>query len=86
MCSSDLMFIPERERWLKVPELKFNRKIGVYAHQMYTVDGEPIDSKERYAAYLKTVLPQAGDYEVVKAVEREPDWIEAKKADSLLKQ
>src|SRR2546427_5102599 len=49
------MFIPERERWLKVPELKFNRKIGVYAHQMYTVDGEPIDSKERYAAYLKTV-------------------------------
>ena len=58
------MFIPERERWLKVPELKFNRKIGVYAHQMYTVDGEPIDSKERYAAYLKTVLPQARDYEV----------------------
>ncbi len=80
------MFIPERERWLKVPELKFNRKIGVYAHQMYTVDGEPIDSKERYAAYLKTVLPQAGDYEVVKDIEREPDWIEAKKADSLLRQ
>src|SRR5437773_12140716 len=80
------MFIPERERWLKVPELKFNRKIGVYAHQMYTVDGEPIDSKERYAAYLKTVLPQARDYEVVKDIEREPDWIEAKKADSLLKQ
>jgi len=32
------------------------------------------------------VLPQPGDYEVVKDIEREPDWIEAKKADSLLKQ
>src|SRR3989475_322788 len=80
------MFIPERERWLKVPELTFNRKIGVYAHQMYTVDGEPIDSKERYAAYLETVLPQAGDYEVVKAVERTPDWIGATNADSLTTQ
>src|SRR2546428_14094906 len=37
------MFIPERERWLRVPDTKFNRKIGVYAHPHFTVDGEPID-------------------------------------------
>src|SRR5256884_696414 len=35
------MFIPERERWLRVPDTKFNRKIGVYAHQRYTVAGAP---------------------------------------------
>jgi benzoyl-CoA 2,3-epoxidase subunit B len=80
------MFIPDRERWLKVPDLKFNRKIGQYAHQRYTVEGTPIDDPARYAAYLETVLPQPEHYATVHAIEKEPDWIEPKKADSLLKQ
>ena len=79
------MFIPERERWLRVPDTKFNRKIGVYAHQLYNVDGQPIDDAAKYAAYLKTVLPQPEHYDVVHAIEKESDWIESKKADSLLK-
>ena len=80
------MFIPERERHLNVPDLKFNRKIGMYAHKLYTVEGEPIDDPERYKAYLKTVLPQPEHYKLVHDIEKEPDWIESKKADSLLKQ
>jgi hypothetical protein len=77
------MFIPERERQLKVPELKFNRRIGLFAHQQYDVDGQPLDAA-KYPAYLESVLPRPEDIAVVHDIEKEPDWIEAKKADSLL--
>jgi len=52
---------------------------------MFTVAGEPIDDAAKYQAYLKTVLPQPEHYQVVHDVEKEPGWIEPKKADSLLK-
>jgi hypothetical protein len=77
------LFIPERERWLRVPELTFNRKIGMYAHQHFAVDGTPI-SPERYPAYLESVLPRPEDIALVHDIEKEPGWIEPKKADSLL--
>ncbi len=76
------MFIPERERQLKVPDLKFNRRIGMYAHQKFTVDGQPIDAA-KYPAYLESVLPRPEDIATVHDIEKEPDWIEPKKADSL---
>jgi len=76
------MFIPERERQLKVPDLKFNRRIGMYAHQHFTVDGQPLDAA-RYPAYLESVLPRPGDVARVHDIEKEPDWIEPKKSDSL---
>jgi len=76
------MFIPERERQLKVPDLKFNRRIGLYAHKHFNVDGEPLDAA-KYPAYLTSVLPRPEDIAVVHGIEKEPDWIEAKKADSL---
>src|SRR5260370_36026092 len=79
------MFIPERERWLRVPDVRFNRKIGAYAHQHFTVDGQPIDDAAQYQAYLTTLLPQPEHYQRVPAIEREPGWLEPKKADSLLK-
>src|SRR2546426_35819 len=79
------MFIPDRDRWLRMPDTKFNRRIGVHAHQRYSVDGQPIDDPEKYATYLKTVLPQPEHYQTVHDIEKEPSWIEAKKADSLLK-
>jgi hypothetical protein len=76
------MFIPEKERQLQVPSLKFNRRIGMYAKQYWTVEGEPIDA-EKYQAYLTTVLPRLEDIQLVKDLEKEKDWIEPKKADSL---
>ena len=78
------MFIPEREQQLKVPDLRFNRRIGQYAHQQYTVDGDPI-SADRYKEYLTGVLPRPEDIQLVHDIEKEPDWIEPKKADSLEK-
>jgi benzoyl-CoA 2,3-dioxygenase component B len=76
------MFIPQRELQLKVPDLKFNRRIGQYAHQHYNVDGEPIAS-DKYKDYLASVLPRPEDIQLVHDIEKEPDWIEPKKADSL---
>ncbi len=76
------IFIPERDRQLKVPDLRFNRRIGMYAHQHFTVDGEPIDAA-KYPAYLESVLPRPEDVASVHDIEKEPDWIEPKKADSL---
>jgi benzoyl-CoA 2,3-epoxidase subunit B len=77
------MFIPERERQLKVPDLKFNRRIGMYAHQHFTTDGKPLDGGAKYAAYLESVLPRPEDVATVHDIEKEPGWIEPKKADSL---
>ena len=79
------MFIADKDRWLKVPELKFNRRIGQYARQHWTVDGEEIGA-EQYAAYLQNVLPRPEDIALVHDIEKEPDWIEPKKADTLLNQ
>jgi hypothetical protein len=61
--------------------LKFNRRIGLYGRQHWTVDGQPIDA-EKYPAYLASVLPRLEDIQFVKDLEKEPDWIEPKKADS----
>src|SRR5262249_27556435 len=63
------MFIPERERQLKVPDLKFNRRIGMYAHQKYTVDGQPLD-ESKYTAYLETVMPRPEDIAIVHDIEK----------------
>lgn len=67
--------IPEQERRLKLPDLKFNRHIGQYAHQHYDVDGNEI-SAGRYPAYLESVLPSKADHTLLHDVMKEPDWIE----------
>jgi benzoyl-CoA 2,3-dioxygenase component B len=72
--------IPDRDRWLKVPELKFNRRIGMYAHQRWTIEGSEI-SAEKYAEYLATVLPQPDDYFALRATMKDNDWITPKKQD-----
>lgn len=72
-------YIPDRERWLEIPDLKFNRKIGMYAHQHYTVDGEPL-SVDRYDAYLASVLPTEEDYDKLRYVTKDSDWIEQRSA------
>jgi hypothetical protein len=72
-------YIPDRDRWLKVPDLKFNRRIGMYANQCYTVDGEEL-SPERYPDYLKQVLPQEADYRQLHDIIKAGEWIEPKEA------
>ena len=46
------------------------------------MDGQSLDAA-KYPAYLTSVLPRPEDIAVVHGIEKEPDWIEAKKADSL---
>jgi benzoyl-CoA 2,3-dioxygenase component B len=75
--------IADRDRWLKVPDTKFNRKIGQWAHQMFTVDGEPMTDRAQYEAYLETVLPRPEHYAAVHAVEKEPGWIAEKSPSGL---
>src|SRR3954466_15937327 len=65
------LFIPERERQLKVPVLQFNRKSAPHPRQHFTVDGTPIDDPAKYQEYLKTVLPQPADYDMVHRIEKE---------------
>jgi benzoyl-CoA 2,3-epoxidase subunit B len=72
--------IPDRDRWLKTPALKFNRRIGMYAHQHWTVEGDEV-SPERYAAYLAGVLPQPDDYFHLRDLMKDNDWIAPKKQD-----
>lgn len=66
--------VPEGQPKLFVPDMKFNRAIGTYAGQCYTVVGEPM-APERYPTYLASQLPTAPDQELLKAIFREPGWI-----------
>jgi benzoyl-CoA 2,3-dioxygenase component B len=73
-------YIPEQERWIKVPDIRFNRRIGSHAHQHYTVDGEEL-SDERYATYLASVMPSEADYVTLRDIQKDPEWIQQRKAD-----
>jgi hypothetical protein len=63
-----------------VPDLKFNRKIGLYARQHFTITGEPIDA-DKYKAYLTSVMPNDADRTLLKDLLDEPDWIEMRKLE-----
>ena len=52
----------EGEPELYIPSDKFNRGIGKYSSEMYTVTGEEFDgSPDEYQAYLAEVLPSDED-------------------------
>ncbi|MGE0352908.1 MAG: Phenylacetic acid catabolic protein [Gemmatimonadales bacterium] len=72
--------IPEKERQLKLPDIKFNRKIGTWARQCFTVEGDEI-SEERYQAYLASVTPTDEDRTFLNDLMKENAWIEAKKLE-----
>ncbi len=74
------MHVPEDQPKLKVPSVKFNRRIGQYKGMTFTIDGEPIEP-ERYAAYLASVLPTAEDRAILREIFKENDWILPKRGD-----
>lgn len=73
--------VPEDQPKLVIPDVRFNRRIGLYKGQTFTVDGKPIE-KEKYKAYVESVLPTAEDREFLRGVFKETDWITPKKLDS----
>jgi benzoyl-CoA 2,3-epoxidase subunit B len=65
------------ETKLYAPDMRFNRKIGVYAGQYWSVDGRQL-TKEEWDAYAPTVLPTAQDDEQLQEYFKDPSWIAPK--------
>jgi benzoyl-CoA 2,3-epoxidase subunit B len=71
--------IPEDQRKLHLPDLKFRRRIGDHAHQPYAVDGTLLSS-EAYEKHLQEILPTRDDLQLIDALFKESDWIEPRPA------
>jgi len=63
---------------LYVPDIKFNRHIGEFAHKTYSVTGELL-SEGAYAEHLREMLPQPADVALVNEIQSvEKQWIATK--------
>jgi benzoyl-CoA 2,3-dioxygenase component B len=70
--------IPAGQPQLYVPDLKFNRHIGEFANQPYSVTGELL-SPAAHEQHLKEMLPQPEDIKLVNDIQAtEPRWIAPK--------
>ncbi len=68
-------YIPDRDRHLAIPDLKFNRSIGMYAHQCYDIHGNEM-SREAYDKYFPKLIPNKADYAKLNDIMKDNDWIE----------
>jgi benzoyl-CoA 2,3-epoxidase subunit B len=67
--------VPAGQPKLFVPHLKFNRHIGEFADQPYSVTGELL-SPEKFAEHAKEMLPQPEDIKLVNEIQiTEPKWV-----------
>lgn len=57
-----------------VPDARFNRSIGAYAGQRWSVDGRRL-SEEEWQSYAPTVLPSAADDAPLAEYFKNPNWI-----------
>ncbi len=69
--------LTEEQPKLYIPDEKFNRNIGMYAKQPYSVDGKLL-SEEQYKKHIYEVLPNDKDREFLRGILKENDWIEFK--------
>jgi benzoyl-CoA 2,3-dioxygenase component B len=65
------------EEKLYVPDLRFNRKIGDFAGERWSVDGRPL-SEDEWQRYAPTVLPTAEDEARLAELFKNPNWIATK--------
>lgn len=72
--------VPEDQAKLCVPDIKFNRHIGQYKGQYWTVDGKELTAGE-YGKYLPTALPTDEDKQMLTSIMKEKDWIAPKKEE-----
>ena len=70
--------IPATQPQLRLPDLKFHRRIGTYAEQPYSVTGDLL-SAEAYTVHLAEALPQPADMAMVAELTRTADWLAPKK-------
>lgn len=75
--------IPEGQPRLYVPDLKFNRQIGEFAGQPYSVHGELLSPRE-FEQHLAEMLPSPEDVKLVGEIQaNEPKWIAPKQQASV---
>jgi benzoyl-CoA 2,3-epoxidase subunit B len=67
--------LPADQLTLRLPDVKFRRRIGDDARQPYAADGTLL-TPEAYATHLEQVLPSVDDLAQIDALMQEPDWIE----------
>ena len=65
------------ETKIYMPDLRFNRNIGAFAGQHWTVDGRQLTEQE-WEAYAPSVLPTPQDDERLKDYFKDPSWIAPK--------
>ena len=65
------------ETKIYMPDMRFNRKIGAYKDQYWTVDGRQLNAQE-WEAYAPSVLPSEKDEELLKSYFKDPAWIAPK--------
>lgn len=73
------LLIPGDQPELYVPDLRFNRRIGDYANQPYSVTGEQL-GEGAYARHLEEVLPTPVDEAFLKDLMKANNWIAPKRA------
>ena len=59
---------------LSIPDMKFNRMIGQYAQECYSLTGEPMEPAG-YPAYLAAALPTGQDRALLAEIFKNNDWI-----------
>lgn len=70
--------VPAGQTPLYVPNPKFNRHIGEFANQPFSVTGELL-SPEKYAEHTREMLPQEEDLKLISDIQStEPKWIAPK--------
>src|SRR5574337_1314545 len=70
--------VPAGQPKLYVPDLRFNRRIGEFANQPYSVTGEML-TPAQYAEHVKEVLPQEADLKLIGEIQTtEPKWVAPK--------
>ena len=65
------------ETKLYLPDIRFNRKIGQYAGQFWSIDGRSLTQAE-WDAYRPAVLPTAEDEKKVQELTKDSSWIASK--------
>ena len=78
--------IPAGKPKLRAPDMKFNRQIGDYVGQKYTVEGTAFDgngtAEAQYQAYLAQVLPGPEDQKTLEPIFKAGGWMSTGTADA----
>ncbi len=67
-------FVPEGQKYLTAPDLKFNRSIGEHVGKTYSVTGELL-SEDAYKKILTEALPTPEDERLLNDLFKEKDWV-----------